>query len=158
MVHKDGQYGWHAFDWVTRQKALKEIHKGIDVIGWIQKDGRRRLLDNTTLCCVPLPGIVDWVGLDEDGAPSVVIRHSSRSSARIRFSFFGDLSKILVRKGQRLAALEAVGKPSRRQTASRFFHFGLGYEIPNGTRRVDRFVNPNSCLRGEISVARSIRR
>jgi hypothetical protein len=151
IIHKQGQFGLNRGDWVNGDRSGKAFHRGLDVIGWIGEDGLNPL-DKRTVCCSPLHAIVLFVGPDQHGHPSVVLRHSSPRAERIRFSFFGDLEEVYVKEGQEIAVNTSLGLPCRFRGKYRFFHFGIGYEISRNGKSLDSYVNPRSSLEVKVAV------
>jgi hypothetical protein len=151
VVHRQGQFGLNRGDWVNGDRNGTAFHHGLDVIGWIGESGVNPL-DDQTVCCSPLHAVVDFVGPDEHEQPSIVLRHSSIRSKRIRFSFFGDLEEIYVKERQEIPENTPLGRPSLFRNKTRFFHFAIGYELSHQERSWDSFVNPCSSLDGKIAV------
>ena len=157
VVHRQGQYGWSKGNWVTGDPEGDAVHYGLDVIGWVSTAERSsaaeaHLLDQHTICCSPLAGLIAWVGPDEHGYPSINLWHSSRQAERRRFSFFGDLEEVYVKAGQSVAAGTPLGRPAPLRKNCRFFHFGMGYEIRRNGRWQDVYINPGPVLPGKIVV------
>lgn len=154
VVHRQGQYGWNSGNWVNGDPAGTAFHYGLDIIGWLGANGKIFSLNDHVICCCPLEGVVYWIGKDEHGDQSIIIHHSPVRAERRRFSFFGDLEEVYVKKGQRIAAGVPVGRPCRIFGASCFFHFAIGYEVRVDGKRRDYFVNPGRSLPGRI-IARA---
>lgn len=151
VVHRQGQYGWNTGNWVTGEAEGEAVHYGLDIIGWLGGSGPHSL-DQNSICCSPLEGVVAWVGPDEHGYPSINLRHSSRVAGRRRFSFFGDLAEVYVRVGQSVSAGTPLGRPAPFREGCRFFHFALGYEVRRNGKWLDVFIDPGPCLRRPIVV------
>lgn len=154
VVHRQGQYGWNNGNWINGDPEGTAFHYGLDIIGWLGENGKIFSLDDRAICCCPLEGVVHWIGKDEHGDQSIIIHHSPVRAKRRRFSFFGDLEEVYVKKGQRIRANIPVGRPCRIFGATRFFHFAMGYEVRVDGKWRDYFVNPGASLPGRI-VARA---
>ena len=126
----------------------RKHHKGIDVIGCVDAEGALRPLDQLPICA-PADGWVEFVGDDEDGNPSIILRHSSRRNGRFRITFFGDLKSVFVHEGQRVRAGDPIGTAGTTPTGLRFFHFGVGYRL-TGKRTDDVFVDPFNLMPGLV--------
>jgi hypothetical protein len=154
VVHRQGQYGYNSGNWVDGDPEGTAFHYGLDVIGWLGEKGKAFSLDDRVVCCCPLEGVVYWIGKDEHGDQSIIIHHSPTHARRRRFSFFGDLEEVFVKKGQKIAANTPVGRPCKIFGEKRFFHFAMGYEVRVNGKRRDYFVNPGASLPGKV-VARA---
>jgi hypothetical protein len=152
VVHEQGQYGWNVGDWVAGEGRQRDYHFGLDIVGWLGDSERSHPLDKRVVCGSPLRGIVDYVQPDEHDHLSVVIRHSSVRAARRRFSFFGDLEEVHVKKGQEVDAGSSLGRPCRLRGTHRFFHFGIGYEVALRGQWRRFYVNPAPSIDGQIEV------
>lgn len=153
VVHPQGRYGWNRGNWVDDDPEGYAVHYGLDIIGWLGSSGSRPL-DKHSICCSPAQGIVAWTGPDEHGFASIIVRHSARSMDRRRFSFFGDLEEVFVKKGQEVERGTPLGPPLHLRRKGRFFHFSLGYEIRRNGRWQDVFIDPGFSLNGKIVVRR----
>ena len=159
VVHRRGQFGWSQGDWVSGSRGERSFHFGLDIIGWIAESGQSLPLSRDIVCCSPLEGVATIVEPDEHNHRSVVIRHSSASARRRRFSFFGDLEEIRVKKGQKVAAGAPLGRPCLlRNRGHRFFHFGMGYELEGKTEWHRLYINPRFSIEGAIEVAEGFHR
>lgn len=151
VVHKQGRYGWTKGNWVDGDPDGWAVHYGLDIIGWVS-DCDLQLLNEQSICCSPLPGVIAWTGPDEHGYPSINLRHSPRNAERRRFSFFGDLEEVFVKAGDRVTAGTPLGRPAPFRKNCRFFHFGVGYEVRRNGQWQDVFINPCPFMPGRIVV------
>jgi hypothetical protein len=156
VVHEKGQYGWNRGDWVNGGSRERSFHYGLDVIGWISDSGVSLPLTKQILCCSPLEGVVTFVGPDEHDHLAVVLRHSAARDGRRRFSFFGDLEEVHIKKGQRVRAGSRLGRPSKLREDYRFFHFGIGYETEGKELWNKIYINPGFSIGGKIQIRRKI--
>jgi murein DD-endopeptidase MepM/ murein hydrolase activator NlpD len=140
LGHHRGGFGWSRGDWVSQRAFGVRFHRGVDCIGWVDARGREHTLAGAE-CLAPYDARVEYVEIDEDGQPSVLLRHSTLGQGRFRISFFGDLSELFVKAGQRVDRGEPIGSPGRTAAGLRFFHFGIGYRIRR-PHVSDRFVDP----------------
>jgi hypothetical protein len=156
VVHERGQYGWNQGDWVNGGSRERSFHFGLDVIGWISDAGVSLPLSKQIVCCSPLEGVVTFVGPDEHDHLAVLLRHSAARAGRRRFSFFGDLEEIHIKKGQRVIPGSRLGRPSKLREDYRFFHFGIGYETEGREEWNRIYINPSFSICGKIQIRRRI--
>ena len=152
VVHQRGQFGWNRGDWVNGGSRERSFHFGLDVIGWISESGECLPLSKQIVCCSPLEGVATFVEPDEHNHLSVILRHSSARAGRRRFSFFGDLEDVRIRKGQSVSAGSPLGRPMKLREDYRFFHFGIGYEIEGREQWNRIYINPGFSIDGNIEV------
>ena len=152
VVHQRGQFGWNRGDWVNGGSRERSFHFGLDVIGWISGSGECLPLSKQIVCCSPLEGVATFVEPDEHKHLSVILRHSSARAGRRRFSFFGDLEDVRIRKGQGVSAGSPLGRPMKLHEDYRFFHFGIGYEIEGREQWNRIYINPGFSIDGNIEV------
>jgi hypothetical protein len=152
VVHRNGQYGWSHEDWVNGRRGELAFHYGLDVIGWIADSGSSLPLNKGIVCCSPLEGVATCVEPDEHKHLSVVLRHSSAHRGRRRFSFFGDLEDVYIKKGHKVIAGASIGRPCLLWKNHRFFHFGIGYEIEEKPEWNRIYINPTFSIDGRIEI------
>ena len=155
VVHRQGQFGWNKGNWVDGDPEGYAVHYGLDVIGWVG-NSELHLLDKQAICCSPLQGVVVWIGPDEHGQPSIILRHSPRDAERRRFSFFGDLEDVYVKAGESVSTGSFLGRPYPLGKKWRFFHFAIGYEVRLKGKWQDVFIDPGPPLGGTIVVQREL--
>src|SRR5215471_11991403 len=155
VVHRQGRFGWNKGNWVDGDPEGEAVHYGLDIIGWVG-NSKLHVLDQQSVCCSPLQGVVAWVGPDEHGHPSINLRHSSRVAERRRFSFFGDLEEVFVKAGQSISVGTPLGRPCRFRGKCRFFHYGMGYEVRQNGKWQDVFIDPGPSLPGTLVVQREL--
>jgi hypothetical protein len=152
VVHRQGQYGRNRGDWVSGDRLEEGFHFGLDIIGWIGDSGLSQPLDGRVVCGSPLEGIVEYVEQDEHDHLSVVVTHSSVRAKRVRFSFFGDLEKVYVKKRQKVGAGAPLGRPYELDRRFRFFHFGIGYAVRVKGEWQRYYIDPRPSIDGKIEI------
>jgi hypothetical protein len=104
------------------------------------------------VCLSVVEGVVGRVESYEHSLLSVLLRHSSARAGRRRFSFFGDLEEVHIKKGRKVAAGASLGRPCLLRKNYRFFHFGIGYEIEGKEEWNRVYINPGFSIDGRIEV------